>query len=387
MTTENTSGRGKLLTHKQGGLLFKFTLLKFWEPEENPPPTISEASDIIGACMEWMKARAADEKSAHKADIVRQVRKFFPEWDGSTLAPRFRGGHKKTTSHNGHENEIPLPTGSSPDDPSAPTEDEKTEQAQPEPEEDKKEENAEPEKHAEESAAPKAKPGKSKAELLALINAGIKNIWMHGPAGCGKTTIAKEAAAELEIPCTILSCNAGTSPAEIVGFKYPEPRPSPVSRAISQPGIIVFDEMPMLDPSVAAVANALLANGEMETSTGHATRHPECVIIAAANTTGQGADRVYIGNNQLDGATLDRFTGGLITVDYDRDYESAHYDAEVCAWVWALRDSAARARLRRIVSTRAIISGAALKAAGLDWKSKIVIDWTPDERRAAGLEV
>jgi MoxR-like ATPase len=387
MSEQTTTRRGGIMTHKQGGLLFKFTLLKFWEPENQPPPTIAEASAMIDLCMQWMRA-SSEDKPALRAALVRLVNNFFPDWDGASLAPRFghrRGSTARKTPESGPAEapqELPFP------DQPTPAEDKPTRKAaRPEPTEtaEKPEPTPEPESTEPQPDPTPAEKGKAAQELRALIEAGIRNIWMYGPAGCGKTTIAKQAAEAMEIPCTILSCNAGTSPAEIVGFKYPEPRPSPVSRAISQPGIIVLDEMPMLDPSVAAVANALLANGEMETSTGHATRNPDCIIIACANTTGHGADRVYIGNNQLDGATLDRFTGGLMSVDYDRDYESENYDTDVCRWVWHLREVADRAKLRRIISTRAIIAGHALKRAGLDWKARIVQDWTPDERRAVGM--
>ena len=36
-------------------------------------------------------------------------------------------------------------------------------------------------------------------KLRRTIDAGIKNIWMVGPAGCGKSTMARNVAKELEL--------------------------------------------------------------------------------------------------------------------------------------------------------------------------------------------
>lgn len=37
-------------------------------------------------------------------------------------------------------------------------------------------------------------------KLKNLIKAGMNNIWMVGPAGCGKSTIARNTAKELDVP-------------------------------------------------------------------------------------------------------------------------------------------------------------------------------------------
>lgn len=370
------------LSHKQGSVLFRFTHLKFWEPENQPAPTTAEASAIIGLLFAWAdKNTSPERKDELKAEIVRLVRKFFPDWDGASLAQRW-GGKKKTTGAAGTSS---ANTGTLPGfhDQTEPGTD-----PQPEPHEEEPAAAPEPKEEEPEDDQPEPAPlpepeDDTQAEIIRRIKAGLNNLWLYGPAGTGKTTLCKMVAQSMGLPCTILSCNAGTSPSEITGHKFPEPRPSPVSRAVGMPGIIVFDEVTMLDPSVAAVANALLANGEMETSTGHVIRNAECIIIATANTVGDGADRQYIGNNQLDAATLDRFTAGMIHVDYSQKYES-QYDKAVYSWVWSAREKIKSHGIRRILSTRAIIAGHKMKAAGLDWKASITAAWTDTERHAVG---
>lgn len=363
------------LSHKQGGYLFRLTGLKFWEPENRPEPTISQAAAIIDACLKFLKEGRTEDQ---RAEAVRLVRPFFPDWDGRSIRQPFYG--KKKTPGAGHgegQQDLPLPGEEKHEEEAQHTKRAQDQEA-PAPEH-----HDEPEHHEEEKAPAKREPAPTTtgapADLRAIIGAGLRNVWLYGPAGTGKTTICRQLAEEMELPCTILSCSAGTSPAEITGFKYPEPRASAISRAIAQPGIIVLDEMPMLEPDVAAVCNALLANNELETSTGHVNRDPDCIIIATANTTGTGADRQYIGNNQLDAATLDRFAGAFVRVDYSAEYES-RFDSEVVSFCQNLRRLVKDNGLDRIVSTRAIIAADKLKAAGLDWRAAILNHWTDDEK-------
>ena len=82
----------------------------------------------------------------------------------------------------------------------------------------------------------------------------------------------------------------------------------------SNGGVFLFDEIDAADANVLLVVNSALANGRMSVPSRHdqpvAKKHSEFVCIAAANTFGRGADRVYVGRNELDEATLDRFRIG-----------------------------------------------------------------------------
>jgi cobaltochelatase CobS len=214
--------------------------------------------------------------------------------------------------------------------------------------------------------------------------AGQRIFWLTGPSGSGKTTLAQIAAQRLELPCTLVSCCAGTSPGEFRGFQFPEPRPSAFTSAFGLPGVIIADEITTLDPSVAAVLNAALANTEINTVCGVVKRDPECIIIATSNTMGTGADRQYIGNNQLDAATLDRFKGGRRFVDYNEAYERSSFDAEIVSYVHRARRVVSEHKLRRIVSTRAIIAAQIDKEAGMEWRDTVTDDWTPEEKAILG---
>ena len=213
------------------------------------------------------------------------------------------------------------------------------------------------------------------------IKSGINNIWMVGPAGCGKSTIARNVAAELEMPYLCISCGIGTSAVEFTGYKYPHRESTKFSEYYQKPSVILIDEMTALDPAVAQVINAALANNEIETTTGLVQRHPDCIIIATSNTFGAGASRQYVANNQLDASTIDRFIGGIIEVDYSIEYEM-QYDLEVVEHVHFLREVCQKYDIRRIASTRMIQAGHRLKNAFFkDWREQLVVNWSVSEKK------
>lgn len=217
-------------------------------------------------------------------------------------------------------------------------------------------------------------------QLKRLIEAGMRNIWMVGPAGCGKSTMARMTAKELNLPYLCISCGIGTSATEFLGYKYPTRESTKFAKYYAKPSIILIDEMTALDPAVGQVLNATLANDEIETTTGLVSRNPECIIIATSNTFGSGASRQYVANNQLDASTIDRFIGGIIEVDYSVDYES-QYDVDVVNYVWKLRECIKACNIRRIASTRMIQSGTRMKKAYFkNWKDMLICNWTDTER-------
>lgn len=217
-------------------------------------------------------------------------------------------------------------------------------------------------------------------KLRRTINAGIKNIWMVGPAGCGKSTMARNVAEDMGIPYLCVSCGIGTSATEFIGYKYPTREATRFSEYYAKPSIILIDEITALDPAVAQILNAALANDEIETTTGLVHRHSKCIIIATSNTFGFGCDRQYVANNQLDASTIDRFVGGIVEVTYSTKYES-QYDDEVVTYVNTLRSFVKETSLRKVLSTRMIQAGHNLKYNHfMDWKKRLIINWSDNEQ-------
>lgn len=218
-------------------------------------------------------------------------------------------------------------------------------------------------------------------KLRRTIEAGIKNIWMVGPAGCGKSTMARNVAEDMDLPYLCISCGIGTSATEFIGYKYPTREATRFGEFYAKPSIILIDEITALDPAVAQILNAALANDEIETTTGLVHRHSKCIIIATSNTFGFGCDRQYVANNQLDASTIDRFVGGIVEVTYSAKYES-QYDDEVVAYVNLLRKFVAKTSVRKVLSTRMIQAGHNLKYHHFqDWAERLIVNWSENEKK------
>lgn len=373
---------GSAMTNPQGSFLFSLTGLKFWQPESLPAPVKNQASILIGGLVAYNKKETSFLWKEHKddpgttifnSDILECIQLWFPSVESMKQVHRI---FKKKT-------------GTKPDAEEQPAQEEKPEQKppvlKPKPEvpEKPEHEKPKPEKPKPEHQKPEKPVQTPKTygmeDVLRLIEIGLRNIWIVGPAGCGKTTICKAVGDKLDLPVTVIPCGAGTSSTTFLGYKYPTREATPFVGAFPKAGIIVLDEFTALEAQVAQVANAALANNELTSTVGTFQRHPDCIIIATSNTFGNGADRIYVSNNQLDGATNDRFANGIIQMDYSAEYEN-QYDPEVVKYVRHLREVVNRNGLRKIVSTRGIINGSLLKAGGLNWKESFTTSWSKDEK-------
>lgn len=223
-----------------------------------------------------------------------------------------------------------------------------------------------------------------------------KNILLPGPAGCGKSHMAAQVAESLGLPFASISCSAGMSEGQITGRLIPtgesgkfEYSTSDFVRLYENGGVFLLDEMDAADPNVLIVINSAIANGRLplpnRIENPVAARHADFVLIAAANTYGRGADRLYCGRNELDEATLDRFRIGTVPMDYDLDLERqlCPHD-ELRSKLQRYREKCNAARLERIVSSRFMKDAAEMVASG--WTIKDVEDqlfsgWSEDEIR------
>jgi len=239
-------------------------------------------------------------------------------------------------------------------------------------------------------------------DVMEIVGEGQVNVLLVGPAGSGKTTLAKSVAKALDVPFGMLSLSSGVTETHLFGRWMPQESGKfeyIVSRFVemySQPGVFLLDELDAADANVMVAVNAALANGHFTNVVNGLTytRHPQCIIIAAANTYGRGGDTMYVGRNALDAATLDRFVLGDVFVDYDREVEKRKAAAlpaadanALLAWIENLRGRIAEYKVKRIASTRLVERAVAamLKGKSLDQvKARFFKSWSKDELTKVG---
>lgn len=231
-------------------------------------------------------------------------------------------------------------------------------------------------------------------QMVQLASARIP-IMLVGPAGCGKTFLAAKVAEALDFDYGDESCSEGMSEAIFKGQLLPtgkdgsfEHHPSDWMERYEKGGVFLLDEIDAADPNLLTYMNKAVANDfytvNQRFKKRRITKHADFVLIAAANTFGNGADAMYVGRNQLDAATLDRFKVGLITMDYNRDVEASLAPVELCEWAWRIRDKIYTSKLRRIMSTRVIKDLAKMTDrygwGKTEWATAYFKGWTIAER-------
>lgn len=188
--------------------------------------------------------------------------------------------------------------------------------------------------------------------------------WLYGPAGTGKTHAARAVAQALGLPFAFTGALDGAY--GLLGFVDAGGRVvrTPFRECWENGGVFLFDEIDASHPSAVVAFNAALGNGTCAFPDATVERHPDCVVIAAANTTGHGGTSQYTGRVRQDGASLDRFV--VIPWDIDPELERALCrNPRWLAAVRAARATVAERRLSALVTPRATIKGEALLAQGL----------------------
>lgn len=208
-----------------------------------------------------------------------------------------------------------------------------------------------------------------RTELILKIAALGHSIMLVGPAGCGKTTIGEHVAKALQLVFYITNTINDTH--ELIGFidGYGKYHSTPFRKAFECGGLWVADEIDAWEAGALLTANSALANGycRFPDHDEPVARHPDFRMIATANTFGTGADRIYVGRNELDAASLDRFA--TIDVDYDLNLERMFSNGND-RWlehVWNIRKQVNDLKIRHVVSSRAIAMGALALSAGIEW--------------------
>lgn len=191
--------------------------------------------------------------------------------------------------------------------------------------------------------------------VLQFVSAN-EPVFLTGQAGCGKNVLCKQVAKALGLD--FYFTNAVTQEYKLTGFTdaMGQFHETQFYKAFKNGGLFMLDEMDASIPEVLVILNSAIANRyfDFPAPIGYVEAHPNFRVIGAGNTFGLGADIQYVGRNQLDMASLDRFA--LVEMDYDRGIEEsvAGGDLELVEFAHLFREGVARAGVRALMSYRSI---------------------------------
>jgi len=160
-----------------------------------------------------------------------------------------------------------------------------------------------------------------------------ENVFLHGPAGTGKTAWAMQLAANLGRPFVAIECNDQTDAPTLLGMTVPSKdggtqwQDGVLTKAIQTPGcVICIDE-----PSVARAGALMVMQNVLQYRTLTIAETGQRIKVAAGvifvccdntNGTGGGAAHGYVGTGRLNAAFLDRFSAFCHVTYLDKTQEA-----------------------------------------------------------------
>lgn len=215
-------------------------------------------------------------------------------------------------------------------------------------------------------------------QLQELVKITAQNlpILIVGMAGTGKTHAAEQVATALSRNFYAMSVGAQTSKSDILGFMHAGGKyvPTLFRKAYEDGGVFLMDEIDAGNANVLIQVNSALSNQYCAFPDKMVKRHKDFVFLGTANTYGNGANRQYVGRNQLDAATLDRFT--VIDWHVDETLEGATVKGYANGERWhktvkVLREYVDKQGIRALVTPRATIRGSILLDIGFDFNETL----------------
>lgn len=231
--------------------------------------------------------------------------------------------------------------------------------------------------------------------ITKLVSIPTINLALTGECGSGKSRVVMEAAKALSMKWKLQSFNIMSTKSDIAGYLDANGiyRKSAFVQCFENGEVFIADEFDCCSAAVATYLNGAIANKVITLPTGEVLEaHENFRFVAIMNTVGYGADYRYVGREQLDAATLDRFV--MLEVPYDWDMAQAllggkktnNYEAieeggvitsieNITSLVRAAERIFKANKFVQVISPRALFSSHALAShgVGLSWIIKTCI--------------
>ena len=159
-------------------------------------------------------------------------------------------------------------------------------------------------------------------EWVMTLLANRRHVYLHGPAGSGKTEMAIECAKSLGLDFEYQ--NQVILRPDVQGFvdangTYHD---TPITRAASKGKLLICDEIDGWSPNALLCLNGLLSQGFIDIPNyGRINAHPDFYVVACGNTNGLGATALFNSRNKLCESDRDRFK--LVEINYDPAVEKS----------------------------------------------------------------
>lgn len=196
--------------------------------------------------------------------------------------------------------------------------------------------------------------------------------WLYGPAGSGKSTMAKMVADALGIP--FYSVSSLQQKYELEGYAdaVGEFVQTSFYKAMAEGGVFCFDEISTTSGEVQVAFNTAAAQLVYNfPKVGMVQAHPDFHIIACDNSTGRGGDKRYNSRFQLDASTLDRYNFVEVGYSEEHDLRMAAGDKELVEFMHAIRKVLDEANTTDLATPRASKAIKALEATGMTTKDAL----------------
>lgn len=159
-------------------------------------------------------------------------------------------------------------------------------------------------------------------EWVMFLLANRRHVYLHGPAGSGKTEMAIECAKSLGLDFEYQ--NQVILRPDVQGFvdangTYHD---TPITRAASKGKLLICDEIDGWSPNALLCLNGLLSQGFIDIPNyGRINAHPDFYVVACGNTNGLGATALFNSRNKLCESDRDRFK--FVEINYDAAVEKS----------------------------------------------------------------
>lgn len=208
-------------------------------------------------------------------------------------------------------------------------------------------------------------------EVVKLLQADVP-VWLKGPPGTSKSTLAEQAATALGMALHAMSCHEGMTRSDLFGYTDANgvDHRSPLWDAFEHGGVLLLDEIDNGNSNILAALNSALSNGHCTFAGKTVKKHDDFKVVATANTAGLGPEAGFIGRMGVDLATLDRFVELPINIDNKLEgalVKAIHPEghAQVIKTVRALRKAVQAKGLRVVVSPRTSLHAAKMVKVGV----------------------